>query len=115
MEVPMNETTTVETTTEPMEEPVSKKKTTKPKTAKTAKPKAKPPKAAKPKKEKTPKEPVPGRVFAIRVTDAELEAIHKASGPRNATRFIRLVAAAFAAEDHAAFKAVLEEARKLRA
>jgi len=55
------------------------------------------------------------RVFAIRVTDAELAAIHKAAGPRNATRMIRAVTAAFAARDEAAFRAVLEEARKARA
>ena len=53
----------------------------------------------------------PNRVFAIRVTDEELAAIHKASGPRNATRFIRAVAAAFANQDEAAFRAVLKEAR----
>ena len=55
------------------------------------------------------------RVFAIRVTDDELAAIHKAAGPRNATRFIRQVAAAFAAADEPGFKAVLEEAKQLRA
>ena len=112
----MEDTTTVETTTEPMEETtVSKKKPAKSKASKaTAKP-AKVTKQRKSKKERKPKEPAPNRVFAIRVTDAELEAIHRASGPRNATRFVRSVAAAFAAEDPAAFKAVLEEARKLRA
>jgi hypothetical protein len=119
LEEPMEETTTAETTTEPKEETtVSKKKATKskaaaPKVAKAPKPRVA--KQSKPKKEKAPEEPVPNRVFAIRVTDAELEAIHKASGPRNATRFVRAVAAAFASEDHAAFRAVIEEARKLRA
>ena len=54
------------------------------------------------------------RVFAIRVTDAELAAIHKAAGPRNATRFVRAVAAAFADSDTKAFEAVLKEARELR-
>jgi outer membrane biosynthesis protein TonB len=114
LEEAMDETATVETTTEPKEDtPVSRKKTAKPKTKPAKAPK--PTKAAKqPKPKKAPKEPVPGRVFAIRVTDAELEAIHKASGPRNATRFIRSVAAAFANEDEGAFKAVLKEAREVR-
>ena len=67
--------------------------------------------AAKEKKETGPK---PNRVFAIRVTDAELAAIHNAAGPRNATRFVRAVAAAFAAEDEAAFRAVVKEARQAR-
>ena len=57
----------------------------------------------------------PGRVFAIRVTDKELAAIHKAAGPRNATRFVRAVAAAFAGGDEKAFRAVLKEAREARA
>ena len=61
-----------------------------------------------------PKVEKPNRVFAIRVTDAELAAIHKAAGPRNATRFIRAVAAAFAAEDDGAFRAVVKEARAAR-
>ena len=68
-------------------------------------------KEPKPKREGPPKG---NRVFAIRVTDAELAAIHRAAGPRNATRFIRQVAAAFAAEDPAAFKAVVEQAREVR-
>ena len=78
------------------------------------------PKAAKPTKEKAAKQPKkdtgpkPNRVFAIRVTDNELVAIHKAAGPRNATRFIRAVAAAFAAEDETAFRAVVQEARQAR-
>ena len=72
------------------------------------------PKAAKPTKHKKEKGPKPNRVFAIRVTDEELAAIHKAAGPRNATRFIRAVAAAFAAEDEAAFRAVVQEARRAR-
>jgi len=84
----------------------------KPEIVKTKKTKlAKEPKA---KPERQPKEAQPKRVFAIRVTDEELEAIHRAAGPRNATRFIRHVAAAFAAEDEAAFRAALKEARELR-
>ncbi len=57
----------------------------------------------------------PRRVFAIRVTDKELAAIHKAAGPRNATRFVRAVAAAFAGNDTKAFQAVLAEAKRARA
>ena len=56
----------------------------------------------------------PNRVFAIRVSDAELAAIHRASGPRNATRFIRAVAAAFANADESAFRAVVKEARAVK-
>jgi len=82
--------------------------------ATTAKKSAKPPKEPKARKERPPKGPVPNRVFAIRVTDAELDAIHRASGPRNATRMIRAVAAAFAAEDTKAFEAVIAEAKTLR-
>ena len=90
------------------------KKTTKPTQAKKGAKAAKPAKQPKAKKERPPREPVGNRVFAIRVTDDELAAIHKAAGPRNATRFIRSVAAAFASEDDAAFRAVLKEARELR-
>jgi len=112
MEVAMDETTTAaENAAEEATVPTKSKATKK---TKTSKAKAKPAKAAKPKKERPPKEPLPGRVFAIRVTDAELEAIHRASGPRNATRFVRAVAAAFAQENVEAFKAVVAEARKLR-
>ena len=57
----------------------------------------------------------PNRVFAIRVTDDELAAIHEAAGPRNATRFIRATAAAFAGDDTKAFQAVLAEAKQARA
>ncbi len=53
-------------------------------------------------------------VFAIRLTQAERDKIHATAGPRNATHFVRTVAAAFANEDEAAFKATLKEARKLR-
>lgn len=70
-------------------------------------------KTPKPPKEKKVKDAT--RTFAIRVSDAELAAIHKAAGPRNATKFIRQVAAAFAAGDQAAFKAVVEEAKAARA
>jgi len=65
--------------------------------------------ASKPKAEK------PSRVFAIRLTTKELEAIHKAAGPRNASRFMRAVGRAFAAGDESAFRAVVKEAREARA
>ncbi|MBZ5639934.1 MAG: hypothetical protein LAO51_14400, partial [Acidobacteriia bacterium] len=76
---------------------------------KTTEKKAKPPKA-----ERAPKDSEATRVFAIRVTDEELAAIHQAAGPRNATRFMRQVAAAFAAENKDAFEAVLKEAKEAR-
>ena len=63
-------------------------------------------KAAKPKEDLV--------VFAIRLTQAERDEIHVAAGPRNATHFVRTVAAAFANEDVKAFQAVLKEARELR-
>ena len=53
-------------------------------------------------------------VFAIRLTQAERDKIHVAAGPRNATHFVRTVAAAFANEDVKAFQAALKEARELR-
>ncbi len=73
-------------------------------------------KSAKPAKEpKSRKEKEATRTFAIRITNAELAAIHKAAGPRNATRFIRQVVAAFANEDEGAFRAALKDAREARA
>lgn len=76
---------------------------------------AKPVKAA---KAPTKKEPVvkdATRVFAIRVTTEELEALHRAAGERNASRFVRALTAAFVAEDAGAFKAIVEDARQARA
>jgi len=116
LEVDMSETETTATAAENAagETTVAtKSKSTRKARTKAAKP-AKQVKAVKPKKERASKGPVPGRVFAFRCTTPELEAIHRTAGPRNASQFIRSVAAAFAAEDHAAFKAVIEEARKLR-
>lgn len=67
----------------------------------------------KPKKERAPKEE--GLVvFAFRLTETERSAIHKTAGPAKASRFVRQVAAAFAKEDDAAFRAVLKEAREAR-
>ena len=107
-EADMSETTAAEGAAE---ETTVAKKSKKAKPAKTAKSKAAKAKAPKPKRESGPK---PDRTFAIRITGDELEAIHKAAGPRNATRFVRSVAAAFAAEDEAAFRSVLKEAREAR-
>ena len=61
---------------------------------------------------KAPKEELV--VFAFRLTEAERDAIHKTAGPAKASRFVRQVAAAFAREDDAAFRAVLKEARAAR-
>lgn len=47
---------------------------------------------------------------SLRLTAADRDRIHKAAGPPHASRFIRAVAAAFAAEDAGALKAVLKEA-----
>ena len=114
----MDETPTAETKAEPMEATTvaTKKKTAKPsKTQRVAKAaKTKTTKQPKAKKEKTSKGPRPERTFAIRITDTELEAIHRASGARNATRCSRLVDAAFASGDEAAFRAVVKEAREAR-
>ena len=68
--------------------------------------------AAKPKAVKSPKEDLV--VFAFRLTQAERDLIHKTSGPANASRFVRRVAAAFAKEDEAGFRGVLKEARETR-
>jgi hypothetical protein len=54
-------------------------------------------------------------VFAFRLTPAERDAIHKTAGPARASRYVRAVAAAFAAEDTEAFKGVIKEAREARA
>ena len=68
-----------------------------------------------PAKAETPAKPKEDLVvFAIRLTQAERDKIHATAGPRNATHFIRTVAAAFANEDPKAFQTVLDEARLLR-
>ena len=113
----MSETTPAATqaaTEETMTEKKSESKVAKKARAAKAATKAKTPKEPKPKREKAPKEPKPGRVFAFRLTDDELAAIHRTAGPRNATRFIRVVAAAFANGDEAAFRTVLKEAKEAR-
>ncbi len=81
-------------------------------TTKAAAPKTKAAKAEKPKREKPPKEDL--MTFAFRMTKAESVALHKAAGPANASRSMRALAAAFVAEDRAAFEAVVEDAKKLR-
>ena len=70
-------------------------------------------KSSKPKKERVREEGLV--VFAFRLKPEERDAIHKTAGPANASRFVRTVAAAFANEDEAAFKALLKEAREARA
>ena len=52
--------------------------------------------------------------FAIRLPEAERDAIHVAAGPRGATRFVRAVAVAAAREDEKAFRQALKEAREAR-
>lgn len=67
----------------------------------------------KPKRERKPKEE--GLVvFALRMSEAERVALHKSAGPANATRVMRSLAAAFVAEDRAAFEVVVDDAKKLR-
>ncbi|MBZ5640602.1 MAG: hypothetical protein LAO51_17840 [Acidobacteriia bacterium] len=84
------------------------------KTKATKKNKATEKKSRAPKAERAPKDPEATKVFAFRLTPTESAAIHKTAGPRNATRFLRQVAAAFAAEDEVAFRAAIAEAREAR-
>jgi hypothetical protein len=116
LEADMSETETTAAEGAAEETTVAKKTkgTKKAKLAKTAKPKAVKAKASKPKREKVESGPEPTRVFAVRVTDQELAALHRTAGPRNASRFGRAVLAAFAGEDEAAFRSVLKEAREAR-
>jgi len=73
-------------------------------------------KATKPRKEKAPRESREGwGTFALQMPVPEREAFHTAAGPGGASRFARVVLAAFAAGDEAAFKAVVKEAREQRA
>ncbi len=78
---------------------------------------AKAPRAKTESKPKVPKPKAPKEdlvVFAFRLTEAERNAIHETAGPARASRFVRQVAAAFAREDDAAFRAILKEAREAR-
>jgi hypothetical protein len=68
---------------------------------------------AKVKREKAPKEDL--CVFALRMTEPERVALHKAAGPAQASRVMRSLAVAFTNEDDAAFKTLLAEAKQLRA
>lgn len=108
----MSDVTTQSVNTTPTKSPKGKvpKKTS---AAKAVSPESKPPKGAKPKREKVPKDDL--MVFAFRLTKAESAALHRAAGPANASHVMRALAGAFAAEDHAAFEAIIEDARKLRA
>jgi hypothetical protein len=81
------------------------------KTKKTAK--AKPAAEPKAKREKKAKEQ-DLMTFALRLPRPESEALHKAAGPRGASRTMRSLAAAFVAGDHDAFKSLIAEARKAR-
>jgi hypothetical protein len=51
------------------------------------------------------------RTFAIRITTAELDAIHGAAGTRGACRFAREAMQAFAAHDGKAFAKVIKAAK----
>lgn len=53
-------------------------------------------------------------VFAIRLTEAERDAIHKAAGPGRATKLVRAVVNAAATGDEAAFKRAVREAADTR-
>ncbi len=52
--------------------------------------------------------------FAIRLTEAERDAIHAAAGPRRATKFVRTLAVAAARNDMKGIQNVLKEARAAR-
>ena len=106
----MTEMTTENTTETKTTKGKAPKKTFK---AKAATPKAKTPKTARPKRQRTPQE-AGLMTFAFRLTKAESQALHAAAGPANSSRTMRALAAAFVAEDRAAFEAVVEGAKKLR-
>lgn len=81
--------------------------------------KAKPTKAEKAAKTPKKRERKPKEedlvVFAFRLSQAERDAIHKAAGPARASRFVRTIAVAAAAEDEAAIRSVIKDAREARA
>lgn len=56
--------------------------------------------------EKAPKEDLV--VFAFRLSQAERDQIHKASGPAGASRFVRSLAVAAASGDEAGVKAIIK-------
>ena len=86
-------------------EPTTEKSSKRP--AKASKPKT--PKDPKPKKEKAPKEPLV--VFAFRLSEADRDLIHKASGPGKATRFVRSAALAAARQDSKSFEELTTQAK----
>lgn len=61
------------------------------------------------KKEKAPREPQV--VFAFRLSEADRDRIHQASGPGGATQFVRAAALAAANEDSAAFESLIAQAK----
>ena len=79
--------------------------------------KSKTKKAPRPKPEKKPREQKPKEelcVFALRLTPAERDALHKTAGPARASRFARTILVAAANEDEAAFRTAIKEAREAR-
>lgn len=54
-------------------------------------------------------------VFALRLTEHERAKFHEATGPAGASRFARKLMVVFANEDETGFRALLKEARELRA
>ena len=87
----------------------TKKKTTTAKNETVKKDKAA---APKPKREKVDTSDLV--TFAVRLPKAEAAALHAAAGPRNASRFTKMLFAAFVAEDSKAFDAVVKEASEAR-
>ena len=64
--------------------------------------------AAAARKEKAPRTADGKVVFAFRLSPEERDAIHKAAGPRGASRFVREVALAAAAGDKKALTALVD-------
>jgi hypothetical protein len=112
-EDPMTETTQ---NTTPTETKTKKAKAPKNSAMTVAAPKTKTAKASKPEKPKRERKPKEENlmVFAFRLSKPQSAAFHKAAGPANASRTMRALAVAFTQESEAAFKSIVEEARKLR-
>jgi hypothetical protein len=107
----MSEATETPVATKPKKEKTRKAKVAKPKAAK-----AKAPKAPKPRQEKAEREDRSDwKTFALRMPSSESAALHKAAGPANASKVMRALAGAFVTGDRAAFEAIVEDAKKLRA
>lgn len=75
--------------------------------------KAKVAKAPKAKREKVPAADL--MTFAVRMPKTDSAAFHEAAGPGKASKYARLVLAAFANADDTAFRAALKEAKEARA